>query len=308
VQGFEDAAVRERLMAADLTSCGSQQLATPGFFEALGIPLLQGRTFTERDNDEPATGAVVVSRMFAERFWPGENPIGKGVGPNGVSTPPFYRIVGVVGDVYAESIDGDKANVVYYPITRIPDTRGWSPPFNMRLVVRTTLESPSSLLPAIRRAVDAVDSSIPLSNVDELSVLIDRSMSRVTFVMMLLGVSAGVALLLAAIGLYTVVSYLVARRTREIGLRIALGAHPSQVARLVVGGSVRPVVAGLALGTVMALVLTGLLRGLLYGIEPTNPRAYILAVGSLAGVAFIASWIPARRAARIDPTVALRVE
>jgi putative ABC transport system permease protein len=126
--------------------------------------------------------------------------------------------------------------------------------------------------------------------------------------MMLLGVSAGVALLLAAIGLYTVVSYLVARRTREIGLRIALGAHPSQVARLVVGGSVRPVVAGLALGTVMALVLTGLLRGLLYGIEPTNPRAYILAVGSLAGVAFIASWIPARRAARIDPTVALRVE
>ena len=99
MQGFEDASVRERLQASDLTNCASQQQTTPGFFDALGIPVLQGRPFTDQDNDNPATGAVVVSQAFADLFWPGENPVGKGVGPNGLSRPPFYRVVGVVGDV-----------------------------------------------------------------------------------------------------------------------------------------------------------------------------------------------------------------
>ena len=308
VQGFEDARVSERLKSSDLTSCGAQQLATPGFFEALGIPLVQGRTFTERDNDDPATGAVIVSRTFAERFWPGENPIGKGVGPNGLSKAPFYRVVGVVGDTYADSVEGEKANAIYYPITRIPGTPGWSPPFTMRLVVRTTVSTPSSLFASIRRAVDDVDASVPISNVEEMSVLVDRSMSRVGFVMALLALSAAMALLLAAIGLYTVLSYLVARRTHEIGLRIALGAQPGQVERLIVGRSFALVLTGLGLGTVVALALTQLLRGLLFSIEPTAPAAYGLAAAFLAGVAMIASWIPARRAARIDPTVALRAE
>jgi putative ABC transport system permease protein len=308
VQGFEDSRVRERLQGSDVTACASQQITSPGFFDALGIPLLRGRAFSDRDNDNPATGAVIVSRAFAERFWPGEDAIGKSVGPNGHAKPPFYRVVGVVGDVYAESVDGDKAIAIYYPLTRIPDTPGWSPPYTVRLAVRTTASSPSSLLPAIRRVVNEVDSSVPLANVEEMRVLVDRSMSRVSFVMVLLSVSATVALLLAAIGLYVVVSYVVARRTREIGLRIALGAQRAQVERLVVSRSSGLILSGLVLGTLLALSLARLLRGLLFGVEPTNPIAYAAAVVLLATVALVASWVPARRAARLDPIVALRAE
>lgn len=308
VQGFEDSRVAERLQGSNVTSCASQQIASPGFFDALGIPLLRGRAFTDRDNDNPTTGAVIVSQAFAERFWPGEDAIGKGVGPNGHSNPPFYRVVGVVGDVYADSVDSEKAIAIYYPVTRIPETPGWSPPYTVRLAVRTSASDPSSILPAIRRAVNGVDASVPLANVEEMQVLVDRSMSRVSFVMVLLGVAAALALLLAAIGLYVVVSYVVARRTHEIGLRIALGAQRAQVERLVLSRSFSLVLTGLVLGTVLALSLARLLRGLLFGIEPTSPIAYAAAVVLLATVATVASWVPARRAARLDPTVALRAE
>lgn len=308
VQGFEDRRVRERLRDSDLTACAAQQQSTPGFFDALGIPLLRGRGFSDRDNDVPGTGAVIVSRAFAERFWPGEDAIGKGVGPNGHSTPPFYRVIGVVGDVHAESLGTQKAIAIYYPVTRIPDTPGWSPPYTARLVVRTFIADPSSLVPAIRRAVNEVDPSVPLANAEEMQVILDRSMSRVSFVMVLLGISAAVALFLAAVGLYVVVSYLVARRTHEIGLRIALGARRSAVERYVVGRSFGPVIAGLVIGTVVARLLAQLLRGLLFGVEPSNPATYVASAAILAIVAALASWLPARRAARLDPTVALRAE
>jgi putative ABC transport system permease protein len=270
--------------------------------------VLQGRAFTDQDNDNPSTGAVIVSRAFAERFWPGEDALGRGVGPNGHSKPPFYRVVGVVGDVYAESVGTEKAVAIYYPITRIPNTPGWSPPYTPRLVVKTSLSDPSSIVPAIRRAVNEVDSSVPLANAEEMQVIVDRSMSRVSFVMVLLGVSAAVALFLAAIGLYVVVSYLVARRTHEIGLRIALGAQRTEVERFVVGRCLGPVIAGLVLGTLVALLLAQLLRGLLFGVEPTSPAAYVASAALLAAVAMLASWMPARRAARLDPTVALRAD
>jgi putative ABC transport system permease protein len=306
VQGFEDTSVYDRLRSSDVTTCATQQQTTPGFFEALGIPLLRGRPFNDRDNDNPATGAVIVSRAFAERFWPGEDAVGKGVGPNGHSKAPFYRVVGVVGDVFAESVDNEKAIAIYYPITRIPDTPGWSPPYTVKLVVSTTGADPASVFPAIRRAVNEVNSSVPLANAEEMQVLVDRSMSRVSFVMVLVGVSAAVALFLAAIGLYVVVSYLVARRTHEIGIRIALGAQRAQVEYLVVSRSFVPVLAGLVLGTLVALFLARLLRGLLFGVDSTNPAAYAAAVALLATVAIVASWIPARRAARMDPNIALK--
>jgi predicted permease len=307
VQGFEDARVTQRLAGSDLTTCAGQEPTTPGYFEAMGIPLLRGRTFTDADNDRPAGGAVVVSRAFAERFWPGEEAIGKGVAPNGRSEGPFYHVVGVVGDVYAGSPTEAPATAIYYPVVRIPDSGGWEPS-DMSLVVRTARSDPLALLPRIRAAVREVDPAIPISNAQEMQALVERSMSRVSFTMSLIAIAALMAMLLAAIGLYGVISYLVTRRTGEIGVRVALGAKSWQVERLVLAGSARLVAAGVAAGTLAALALTRVMRGLLYGVAPTHPTAYVAGSLALIAVALLASWIPARRAARVDPTVALRAE
>lgn len=280
---------------------------TPGYFEATRIPLLRGRVFTDADNDQPGTGAVVVSKSFAERFWPGEDPIGKAVAPNGQNKGPFYRVVGVVGDVFRSSPTEDPAVVVYYPTVQIPESSGWSPT-TMSLVVRTTLDSPLSLLPQVQTAVRLVDPSIPLANAQEMQTLVDRSMSRISFTMTLIGLAAGKALLPAAVGLYGVISYLVARRTGEIGVRMALGAQARTVEHQILGGSIKLVAMGLVAGGGAALVLTQLMRRLLYGVQPTDPTAYIFASLLLVIVALLASYLPARRAARIDPAVALITE
>jgi putative ABC transport system permease protein len=307
VQGFEDVTVRQRIEDADLTTCAGEEPTTPGYFEAMGIPVIRGRTFTKADNDQPSTGAVIVSRAFAKRFWPGKDPIGQGVGPSGRSKPPFYRVVGVVGDVYNNSPDEEPAIAVYYPTVEIPKTSGWNPS-DMTLVVRTTDKHPLALFPQVRAAIRQVDPSIPVSDPELMQERVDRSMSRVSFLMTLIAVSASMALLLAAVGLYGVISYVVARRTSEIGVRLALGARASQVNRLVLGGAFKLVILGLGVGGACALLLTQLMRSILYGVEPNDPVAYFLASAVLLGVAFLASYIPASRAARVDPIVALRSE
>jgi predicted permease len=305
-QGFEDPEVRIRLQNAGQTTCGSQELASPGFFEAMGIPIVRGRGLTERDHDQPATGSAVVSLAFANRFWPGENPLGKGVGPNGHSRPPFYRVVGVVGDVYGSSVDAGTANVIYYPVTRMPDTPGWSTPYAVRLAVRTAATDPAAIVAGIRSAVSDVDASVAIANIESMQDLVDQSMSRVSFVTALIGSAAAIAVLLSAVGLYVVVSFVVARRTHEIGLRLALGAQRADVQRFVIGRSLRLLGGGLVLGTAASAVLTRALGGLLFGVEPTSPAAYAVAATALCLVALVASWIPARRAARLDPLIALR--
>jgi predicted permease len=307
VQGFEDPAVRQRLVDAGGTSCAGQEPTSPGYFEAMGIPVIRGRSFRQEDLDHPERGSVVVSKAFAERFWPGENPIGKGVGPNGFTKQQFYRVVGVVGDVYAESPAGARGLAVYYPVLRIPGTAGWWPN-PMTLVVKTRFDDPASLLPAVQTAIRDVDPSIPVAEVQAMETVVDRSMAQLSFAMLLLAIAASTALLLAAIGLYGVVSYVVARRTGEIGIRMALGAEPSQVARLVVGGSVKLALIGASFGVVAALGFTRVLRGLLYGVQPTQPLAYLIAALVLGTVAALAAYLPARRAARVDPMIALRNE
>lgn len=308
VQGFEDRAVYERLQAAETTTCAGQEPTSPGYFEAMGIPVLRGRALTDADNDNPEVGAVVVSRAFAEKFWPGQDPIGKGVSPNGYTRQRFYRVVGVVGDVFNNSVTEPPAVAIYYPIVRIPETSGWSPPRFVNLVVRTQVSSPMSLYPAMQRAIAEVDAGIPLANPEELGVLVDRSMARVSFMMALLIFAATVSLLLAAIGLYGVLSYLVSRRTNEIGVRIALGAQPRHVQRLVVRGSLKLALLGLLIGVAAALALSRVVESLLYGVEPTHPMAYLSAAAILGSVAVVASWLPARRATRVDPMIALRNE
>ncbi len=307
VQAFEDPAVYERLHQANEGTCAGQSPATPGYFETMGIPLLRGRTFRPSDNDAPSTGAVVVSRAFADRFWPGEDPIGKGVAPNGMSEGPFYHVVGLVGDVPAETVEGEKGVAIYYPIEAIPPSHAWWP-YGMDLVVRTRTGEPTALVPATRRAVLAVDPTVPVFDPQEMQAILDQSMSRLSFTMVLLGVAAAVALFLAAVGLYGVISYLVTRRTSEIGVRMALGAEPASVQRLVVRGSLLLVGFGLGAGVLGALAATRVLTSLLYGVRPTSPTAYVAAAAVLAAVAVLASWIPARRASRVDPVVALRAE
>ena len=308
VQGFDDDRVYQRIKAANLTTCAGQEVTSPGFFEALGIPLIAGRRFDARDDDAPQTGAVIVSKAFADRFWPGENAIGKGTGPNGSTKPPFYHVVGVVGDVHANTLDDAPALAIYYPLVEIPGAGHWYGAGAMTLVVRTTRGSAMSYLNAVRRAVADVDPTMPIANAVEMESVVARSMSRLTFTMALLAIAGVTALLLAAIGLYGLISYVVARRTNEIGVRLALGARPSQVEGLVVRNALRLTTAGLVVGVLGALGLSRLLGSLLYGVAPWDPVAYVGAVVVLGVVAIAAGWIPAQRAARVDPVVALRTE
>lgn len=311
VQGFEDVTVYDRVREAGLTTCAGEEPTTPGYFESLGIPVLQGRSFTDADNDDPSSGAVVVSRAFAERFWPGEDPIGKGVAPHGRTEPPFHHVVGVVGDVPAGSLHGRPAMAIYYPVVAHPETPdrwgGWSPT-TMKLVARTGLTDPLRIVPELSRAVTAVDPTAPLTDARSFERILAESTARFSFTSALLNLAAFVALLLAAVGLYGVVAYVVGGRTREIGMRIAMGARPSEVQRLFVVRSLVLVGMGLAVGVGVALATTRVLEGLLFGVTPTDPVAFAGAATLLGAVALLASWIPARRAANVDPVEALRAD
>ena len=308
VQGFEDQRVYDRLKAANLTTCAGQERTTPGFFAAMGIPILKGRDFTADDNDHPDGGAVIVSKAFADRFWPGEDPIGHGVGPNGRTVPPFSHVVGVVGDVHGDALTDPPAIAIYYPFVPMPAWRagGYGGPTIM--AVHVSKGSTSSYVNAVRRAVLEADRTVPIANEGDMETVVEGSMGRLTFTMTLLGIAGLTSLLLAAIGLYGLIAYVVARRTSEIGVRLALGARPAHVEGLVVRGALRLTLAGLALGAAGSLAFARVLRGLLYGVAPWDPLSYLAAVLVLGTVATLAAWIPARRAAAVDPAVALRSE
>ncbi len=310
-QDFDSAIPADRVRNGDETACGDLVVTAPGYFETLGIPVLAGRTFTHSDLDHPDTGAVVVSETFADRFWPGEDPLGKGVRPMMMpgDPPQYYRVIGVVGDVPEASLEGPKPAAIYYPITPKPgEGLPLNPSLNLHLIVNTGQAARLDLIPAIREIVQVLDASVPISLVGTLGDDVADSKSQVSFIMTLLAIAAIAALLLAAVGLYGVIAYLVARRTNEIGIRMALGATPRRVERTVVAGSMKMVGLGLIAGLLAAMLLTRLMHGMLYGITPGDPGTYLLAAALLAAIGLIAAYLPARRGARLNPVAALREE
>ncbi len=276
----------------------------PDHFRTLGIPLLRGRAFTDADR-AGAPRVAIISASAARDFWPGEDPIGQRVWFGGGSS--FDRpdssaeIVGIVGDV------------VYEPLTQARNPHSFYTPYAQftyayRVVLVRARGEPESLVPALREAVHRVDPDLPLTEIATLDDRIASTWSRNRSDAMLFGGVALLALLLSASGIYAVVAYAVSQRTREMGVRLALGSTPAGLLRLVIGeGMVFPV-AGLALGSVLALQLSGLLRTSLYGVAPADAGIYTLVVTVLSGVAVSACAVPARRASRIDPIQSLRTD
>ena len=305
-QGFDEPAVHQRVEVAGLTYCAAQAVATPGYFEAVGIPMIRGRGFTHADLDNPADGVVVVSSTFAARFWPGEDPLGKRVSPYGGSVY-WYRVIGVAGDVYRGSVQERPHNLIYYPLAPMPGDAGWY--FGgIDFVIRTGIGEPAAVVPRLRELIEDVDPTVALGEAVTMSELVNRSMARLGFTLVLISVAACTALCLAVVGLYGLVAYLVARRSSEIGVRVALGARPNEVRRMVVAGSTKLIAVGLLIGVACSIAASAMLRGLVFGVAPTDIRVYAIAAMLVTVATLAASWLATSRAVGITPMDALRKE
>jgi len=274
------------------------RLATPGYFRTMGIPL-RGRGF--RSGDGASRGPVVVlSQAAARAYFPGVDAVGRRVRVSGDTA--WATVVGVARDVRSKAETDEFERVLYQPIAAVARGAKARP---MAYVLRTVVP-PTSLIPVVRRAVADLDPSLPLAQVETLRDRIDRATAPTAFALTLIGLAAAIALLLGAVGVYAVVAYAVSQRTVEIGVRLALGARPADVLRLVMrqGGVV--VGTGIAAGLVAAAALTRLMTGMLYGVHPFDPLSYVALTALMLGVAALALWFPARRAARLDPQEALR--
>jgi predicted permease len=272
------------------------RVATPDYFRSLGIPLLRGRVIAEGDVFEAPPVAVIDNEM-AQRFWPGNDPIGAKINLGGRAR----TVVGIVGAVKHYGLDADLSPTLYLPQMQEPNTRA------MTLVVRTT-GNPSGVAAAIRTAVKAVDPDQPVARIRSMDSIVAGSVSNRRLLSSGLGGFAVLALGLVAIGLYGVVSLSVARRTQEIGIRMALGARMPQVLLLTIRRGMGLALAGLSIGVVAALALSRVMTSLLYEVKPTDPPTFAGVAGLLLAVACLACYLPARRAARIDPMEALRYE
>ena len=275
----------------------------PAYFETMGIPLRAGRTFASEELTQERH-VVIVTQAFVDRYLPGENPLGRKViifmKSDEVSSKFPSEIIGVVGDVHLASLDAATDRLVYWPHPELVNNR-------MTVVVRTAT-SPLALVSSLRDALKQLDSELPMSNITTMDDLLSDSLSRARFTMRILGVFAAIALLLAAVGIYGVIAFGVTQRTQEIGIRTALGAQPRDVLSMVLGEGLRLTLAGVALGILGALLATRLLAGLLYEIAATDPFTFASVALLLSVVALAACYVPARRATRVDPLIALRHE
>ena len=269
--------------------------ATAGYFRAVGIPLLRGRSFEASDW---YSDRGVISEAMAKQYWPGEDPIGKRFGVNCSDSPCHWQtVVGVVGDVKELGPAAEPAIAMYF-MENMDD---------MTLVVRAT-EDPTRLVGDIRQIVHSIDPNQPVGDVRTMESLASESVAPQRLTMLVSILFAALALVLAMVGLYGVISYSVAQRTHEFGVRVALGAERRDILKLVVGQGSRMVLVGVGAGVLGALALTRFVSSLLYGVKPTDPLTFLGVTLLLIAVALLASYIPARRATKVDPLVALRYE
>ena len=271
----------------------------PAFFQTMGIPLLKGRTFTEREATEQSN-VVIINERLARQYFAGEDPIGKRLVIDMTDPLVPTEIVGVVGDVKHEGLDSDIRALAYWPHPQLPY------PF-MNLVIRTGSD-PSNLVAAVEREVQAIDKDQPITDVRTMEQLLSESVSRMRFSAFLLSIFAALALVLASVGIYGVMAYVVTQRTHEIGIRMALGARASDVLKMVVGQGMILALIGVGIGLVASLALTRVISSLLYGVSATDPLTFGSIALLLTVVALLACYIPARKAAKVDPMVALRYE
>ncbi len=271
------------------------RMIDPGYFKTMGIALRAGRDFTKFDT-EKAEQVTMISEALASRLFPGQEAVGRQV----ITGDREYRVSGVVGSVRHSSLEAAAEPEMYFPLAQAVQD-------SMEMVVRTT-QRPETMAAEIQRAFHAVDANLPARDFRTLEGIVAQSISPRRFVMLLLGGFAGLALLLAALGIYGVISFSVAQRTQELGIRIALGAQAADVLRLVLGQGLKLIGGGVALGLLLAYLLAQVMRSLLFGVSATDPLTFATISALLAGVALVACWIPARRAAKVDPMIALRCE
>jgi putative ABC transport system permease protein len=283
---------------------GVIHMVDPEYFRTMGTPLVKGRAFTERD-DLNSAPVLIINSALARQHFPNEDPVGKRIAP-GFSTVPvddepgMHEIVGVVADVKHQNLQAPAQPEIYFAQAQMPMSA-------MTVVIRAPGDA-RALQNAVRGVVQSLDKNAPVYSIRTVEELVGRSVATPRFNTLLLGLFAGVALLLTAVGLYGVISYSVAQNTQQIGIRVALGAQTGNVFRLIVGQGTRLTLVGVVVGLGAAYGLTRLMSSLLYGVAATDPWTFVGVAVLLMFVAFIACYLPARRATRIDPVVALRYE
>ena len=273
------------------------RIVNPDYFLTMGIKLLQGRYFNEHDR-KGENDSIIINEALAERYWPNESPLGKRLQRE--SSKNWQTVVGVIRDTKQFSTEKEPPITVYFPFEQYTAR-------SMYLVTRTT-QDPSTMTATIIKEIQSIDPEMPVYDVKSMEQRFSDSLSRRRFSVFLLGIFAIIALLLAAIGIYGVISYSVSQRTHEIGIRMALGAQTRDVALLIMGQGMKLVMLGVIIGLAASLALTRLIKSFLFGVGATDPLTFAAIIALLVFVAIIACWIPARRASKVDPMVALRYE
>jgi predicted permease len=276
------------------------RLVTPDYFRTIKIPLLSGRSFNESDN-ESGEKVAIINATLARKYWPDADPIGKRIGSGFEGKGNWTTVVGVVGDIKQHGLGSETRPEMYRPYFQHTSL----PP--MTLMVRST-SAPAALAASIRSAVWSVDKNVPITDLQPMTDVVARSISQPRSTMLMLSIFAGIGLTLGIIGIYGVISYSVAQRTQEIGVRMALGARTLDILQLVVGQGLKLTLIGVAAGVAGALAVTRLMSSLLFGVSATDPATFLIIAGLLTAVALLACYLPARRATRISPVTALRYE
>jgi putative ABC transport system permease protein len=282
------------------TPSANYRMVSSRYFDLLSIPVVRGRALAPQDQSATAQHVAVVDEAFVKKYFSDEDPIGQGV-HIGNGNDGFYDVVGVVGSVHYEGLETTSQPTMYVPRAQDDFSTVW-------VLARTKSGDPAQLAAPVRQTVRDLDSALPAYSVTPLSTVVSDSVAQRRFSMLLLVLFAGVALFLAAVGLYGVVAYTVSQRTREIGLRMAIGAAPTDVLNMILGGGMKLVLIGVAIGVAGALAFSRLVQTLLFDVAPSDPMSYAATAALLIAVAAVACYVPARRAMRVDPLVAMQLE